>query len=102
MLRVVSSEDEPPYLDGFGFWHDVNDVFDACNLMVASKYRILPSGTCWEDMDEDWADDIKTWLALYYYAQWEADPKRGGGDDVLSGFLNEAGSAPDVDELFHG
>lgn len=79
MESLLDDESDPPEIGDFGFWHDADDVFDFCNILVLSRYRILPEEGGWLDQDERWSQDIKTWLWLRYRLQWE---RKHEGRDV--------------------
>lgn len=105
--QMVDDESEPPEVEDFGFWHDFDEVADACNALKA--FHVLPCAGGWQDQDEEWVDDIKTFFALHNCAQWEYDQEReeaqGGkpkrkkksDDDFFEQLIKEAEGAPILD-----
>lgn len=104
--QMVDNESEPPEIEDFGFWHDFDEVADACNALKA--FHVLPCAGGWQDQDEEWVDDIKTFFALHNFYQWEYDQEReeaqGGkpkrkkrsDDDGLEWLFNVPEGAPDI------
>lgn len=89
---------EPSVVDDPGFWNDIDTVFEC--YYALREFQVLPEAGGWLDQEESLTDDLLKLNAMITRRRWEQ--QNSGGGDVLSGFLNEAGSAPDVDELFHG
>lgn len=83
--QMLDDESEPPEVTEFGFWHDVDEVFDAGNMLLS--FHILPCAGGWEDQTEEWSQDLKAFLAIRNRKQWERkhDGTQGDVIDELTG-----------------
>lgn len=79
--RMLDDESEPPEVVEFGFWHDVDEVFDAGNMLLS--FHILPCAGGWEDQTEEWTHDLKAFLAIRNRKQWERKHEGGGADEII-------------------
>lgn len=75
----LDDEGEPPDIGDFGFYHDEDDVFEVCNMLLLSEFHVLPDAGGWLDQDETWAHDIMQWLGIRARLKWERDPSERGG-----------------------
>ena len=109
MERHVTDDAEPDELEDFGFHHDVEDVFEVCNALLA--FRVLPAAGGWFDQPAEWVDDIKTFFAVRNRKLWERDEERGenytsrpnrnsrSGDEIIQDLL-DGQTASDWQGLF--
>lgn len=100
MARYIDSEAEPTEIQDFGFWHHEDDVFEVCSILLLSNYHILPCDGGWESQDEQWADDIMTWLHIHNRMTWEKRQSEKG-EDVLESFLGDGNGVQDIGDLLH-